>query len=159
VIELIEVGPAHTEGDVIAWVPDAKAVFTGDILFIGGTPIVWAGPLQNWIAACATIDELAPEVIVPGHGPLTNRQGVDDVRRYLEFVGDQARVRFDAGMSSWDAAQDIDLGEFADWGDAERLAVNVDTAYRAFDPAHQPANVVESFRRMAVLHRRSQPAH
>jgi cyclase len=159
VIELIEVGPAHTEGDVIAWVPDAKAVFTGDILFIGGTPIVWAGPLQNWIAACATIDALAPEVIVPGHGPLTNLQGVDDVRRYLEFVGDQARVRFDAGMSSWDAAQDIDLGEFADWGDAERLAVNVDTAYRAFDPAHQPANVVESFRRMAVLHRRSQPAH
>ncbi|MEP6298575.1 MAG: MBL fold metallo-hydrolase, partial [Ilumatobacter sp.] len=45
-IELIEVGPAHTEGDVIVHVPDANTVYTGDILFVGGTPIVWAGPLS-----------------------------------------------------------------------------------------------------------------
>ena len=51
-IELIEVGPAHTAGDTLAVVPDARTVYTGDILFIGGTPIVWAGPLSNWVAAC-----------------------------------------------------------------------------------------------------------
>src|SRR4051794_28114079 len=44
-VQLIEVGPAHTAGDVVAWDPVARAVFAGDILFIGGTPIVWAGPL------------------------------------------------------------------------------------------------------------------
>jgi cyclase len=42
--------PAHTRGDVIVHVPEARTVFTGDILFVGGTPIVWAGPLSNWIA-------------------------------------------------------------------------------------------------------------
>ena len=46
-IELIEVGPAHTAGDTIAYVPSARTVYTGDILFIGGAPIVWAGPLEN----------------------------------------------------------------------------------------------------------------
>ena len=51
-VELIEVGPAHTRGDTLAHVPDARTVYTGDILFIGGTPIVWAGPLSNWVAAC-----------------------------------------------------------------------------------------------------------
>ena len=51
-VELIEVGPAHTRGDVIVHSPTTRTVFTGDILFIGGTPIVWAGPLANWIAAC-----------------------------------------------------------------------------------------------------------
>ena len=43
-VELIEVGPAHTAGDTIVHVPDCATVYTGDILFIGGTPIVWAGP-------------------------------------------------------------------------------------------------------------------
>ena len=49
-VELIEVGPAHTAGDTIVHVPDCATVYTGDILFIGGTPIVWAGPLSNWIS-------------------------------------------------------------------------------------------------------------
>src|SRR5919106_421446 len=51
-VHLIEVGPAHTDGDVIVHVPDAGVVFTGDIVFHGGHPIVWAGPVANWIAAC-----------------------------------------------------------------------------------------------------------
>ncbi|MCA9298521.1 MAG: MBL fold metallo-hydrolase, partial [Phycisphaerales bacterium] len=42
-VHLMEVGPAHTAGDVLAWVPSDKVIYTGDILFIGGTPIIWAG--------------------------------------------------------------------------------------------------------------------
>lgn len=69
-VQLIEVGPAHTDGDVIVHVPEDKTVYTGDILFIDGTPIMWAGPVANWIAACDRIISLNPEVIVPGHGPM-----------------------------------------------------------------------------------------
>ncbi len=47
-VELIELGPAHTHGDSIAHVPDASTVFTGDLLFIEGTPMMWAGPISNW---------------------------------------------------------------------------------------------------------------
>ncbi len=50
-VELIELGPAHTPGDAIAHVPDAGVVFTGDLLFIEGTPIMWAGPVSNWLTA------------------------------------------------------------------------------------------------------------
>ena len=75
VVELIEVGPAHTRGDVIIHVPEARAIFTGDILFIDGTPIMWEGPIANWIDACEKIVALDPEIIVPGHGPLTDTQG------------------------------------------------------------------------------------
>ncbi|HEY5423069.1 MAG TPA: MBL fold metallo-hydrolase, partial [Ilumatobacteraceae bacterium] len=70
-IELIEVGPAHTKGDTLAYVPDARTIYTGDILFIGGTPIVWAGPLGNWVAACDLMLGMDVEVVVPGHGPVT----------------------------------------------------------------------------------------
>ena len=83
VIELIEVGPAHTRGDVIAYVHDARTVYTGDVLFIGGTPIVWAGPLSNWILACDLMLGMDIDTVVPGHGPVTDKQGIVQVRDYL----------------------------------------------------------------------------
>ena len=148
-VELIELGPAHTAGDAIAWVPDAATVFTGDILFIDGTPIMWAGPASNWIRACDRILELNARTIVPGHGPVTDDAGVRDVQRYLVYVRDQARQRFDAGVSAEDAADDIDIADFRDWGDPERIAVNVATLYREFDPSQPAPAVPDLFVRMA----------
>jgi glyoxylase-like metal-dependent hydrolase (beta-lactamase superfamily II) len=147
-VSFVELGPAHTGGDTIVHVPDAAAVFTGDLLFIDGTPIVWAS-LSNWIAACDRILELNAQVLVPGHGPVTDASGVRDVRRYLEFVRDAARERFEAGMSAREAAADIDISDFADWGDPERIAVNVEAAYREFDPTRPESSPVELFTGMA----------
>ena len=151
VVELIEVGPAHTNGDVIVHVPDAKVVYTGDILFINGTPIVWAGPLENWIAACDLISALGAEVVVPGHGPVTDLAGVAQVRDYLSYILREASVRQDAGMDAFDAARDIALGDFAAWGEFGRVCVNVDTVYRSRDAQHRSPDVVEQFRRMAAM--------
>jgi len=150
-VELIEVGPAHTEGDVIVWLPSERAVFTGDILFIEGTPIVWAGPIDNWIRACDRILALDARVIVPGHGPLTDAAGVRSVRDYLRFVSDEATKRFEAGMTVGDAVRDIALGAFSGWQDRERLAVNVNTRYRELDPSAAGASVPELFAEMAKL--------
>ena len=150
-IDLVEVGPAHTAGDTIVFVPDARTVYTGDILFIGGTPIVWAGPLDNWIAACDLINAADVETVVPGHGPVTDKAGVTSVRDYLVYVRDQATERFNGGMDAWDAARDIALGGFGTWGEFGRIAVNVDTVYRSLDPSHKSPDVVEQFKRMFTL--------
>ena len=152
-IELIEVGPAHTKGDVLVHSPDDRAIFTGDILFIGGTPIVWAGPLSNWVKACDLILSMDVETAVPGHGPVTDKAGVAQVRDYLSFVEVEAAARFAAGMSDWDAACDIALGEFGEWGERGRIAVNVATVYRSLDPTYRSPDVVEMFRRIAALER------
>lgn len=151
VVELIEVGPAHTKGDTLVFVPDAKTVFTGDILFIGGTPVVWAGPLDNWIAACDLICASDVDHIVPGHGPLTDKAGVVAIRDYLAFVSTEATQRFDGGMDAWDAARDISLNGFSSWGEFGRLAVNVDTVYRSLDPKHKSPDVVTQFKQMFTL--------
>ncbi|HEY5700228.1 MAG TPA: MBL fold metallo-hydrolase, partial [Acidimicrobiales bacterium] len=111
-VELVEVGPAHTAGDVIVHLPDAATVFTGDILFIGGTPLIWDGPVQNWLDACDRILDLGCEVIVPGHGPLTDADGVRTTAGYLRFIRAEATARHEAGMSATEAAWDIDLGDF-----------------------------------------------
>jgi cyclase len=157
VVELIEVGPAHTKGDTIVHCPETKTVYTGDILFIGGAPIVWAGPLENWIAACDLIAALDADVIVPGHGPLTDKAGVAHVRDYLSSVLDGATKMQRDGVDAFEAARELvsmlhgTSKPFSSMGEFGRMAVNVDTVYRSLDPTYQPPNVVEQFRRMAVI--------
>lgn len=155
-VELIEVGPAHTRGDTIAYVPDARTVYTGDILFIGGTPIVWAGPLGNWVAACDLMLGMDVDTVVPGHGPVTDKAGIAAVRDYLAFVDAEATARHAAGVDAWEAARQIaaEIGareDFRGWSEFGRISVNVDTAYRSLDPSYETPNVVEQFRRMAEL--------
>jgi len=148
-VRLLELGPAHTEGDALAVVPDARVALTGDLLFVGGTPMVWAGPISNWLAACDAILELDARVLVPGHGPLTDASGVRDIQRYLTYVRAEAGRRFEAGMEVEAAADDIDLAGFADWGEAERIVANVDAAYRELDPSRPPTPAPEQLMRMA----------
>lgn len=152
-VELFEVGPAHTRGDVLVHVPSDRTVFTGDILFIDGTPIMWAGPVSNWIRACDKIIALEPEVIVPGHGPLTDLDGVRRVQSYLRYIDGEARKRFEQGMSVREAAHDIALGDYASWLDAERIAVNVDTLFREYRGDTNPPDVSSLFALMAELRR------
>jgi len=150
-LELIEVGPAHTAGDILVHIPADKTIFTGDILFIDGHPLVWAGPVSHWIEALDRIMGLDVETIVPGHGPITDKSGVERLRGYFVYIQDEARKRFAAGMDAFEAARDISFADYANWGDAERIAVNVDTLYREYHGIAEPTNIVELFTRMAQL--------
>ncbi len=162
-VQLVEVGPAHTRGDVLVHSPEDGVVFTGDILFIGGTPIVWAGPLSNWVKACDRIIGFGAATIVPGHGPVTDADGVRAVRDYLVTVDHEASVRQAAGMSAWDAAQEIHqqmwgkVPSMPEWGEFGRIAVNVDTSYRSRDETHRGADILEQFKRMAQIERARTP--
>ncbi len=152
-VDLIEVGPCHTKGDILVHVPDDKVVFTGDILFIEGHPILWVGPVQNWIDACDRMLAMDLDVVVPGHGPLTNKAGIRAVKGYLEYVTAEARKRYDAGMPVADAARDIVMDDYSSWGDGERIAVNVTTLYREFAGDDRPADILATFELMAELAR------
>jgi cyclase len=130
-VELIEVGPAHTSGDVIAYVPQEGVLFAGDILFIGDHPVMWTGPLRNWASACDRIIETGARIIVPGHGPIVDPGGVSVFRDYLEYVDEQARLRHARGMPYWEAALDIPMpAPYATWGHRERLVMTLAATYR-----------------------------
>ena len=152
-LDLVEVGPAHTGGDVLVELPARDTVFTGDILFNGGTPVVWAGPFGNWIAACDRIIDAGWSRIVPGHGPLATVDDVRTLRDYLRWLLDEVRPRQASGMTVDETITDIELGPWADLGESERLAVNVDTAFAELDPNHRRADALTNFGRMAALAR------
>ena len=129
---LKQVGPCHTKGDILAYVPDDKLIFTGDILFIEGHPILWVGPIANWIDSCDYMLGIDVETVVPGHGPITDKRGVTAVRDYLVYIRDEANKRYRAGLPVYEAAMDISLTDYDNWGDAERIVINVATLYREF---------------------------
>lgn len=133
-VEFFNLGPAHTAADSVVHVPDAGVLFGGDLLFIGCTPIVWAGPIANWVAACDAMIALDAPIVVPGHGPVTDPDGIRAVRGYLAHVAEQTEAAYRKGLSWAEAADTIDLGEYAGWLDAERVVVNVYQRYRELDP-------------------------
>jgi len=156
-VSLIEVGPAHTRGDTMAWLPSERVLFTGDILFNGAHPIAWAGPVSNWLAACERIEALAPEAIVPGHGPLAGIGDVRELRDYLNHLYGQARHAHAEGLTPLQAARRFELDRWADWGERERLVVNIANVYAELDGA-EPPNALEAFQQMAELALGEEPA-
>jgi cyclase len=129
-VTLIEVGPAHTRGDTLVLVPGERVVFSGDIVFASGHPVIWAGSVEGWIAACDRILAMDVDVVVPGHGPITDKAGVREQRDYLAYVAAEAEAGFHAGVPATEAARRIDLQAYAGWGNPERILLTVDAVYR-----------------------------
>lgn len=130
--QVLYLGPAHTAGDVIVHLPERGVVMAGDLIFRRCTPVGWEGSFARWIEALETIAALAPEVIVPGHGPLCGVEGALEMRDYLRYVYDESRRFFERGVEAFEAARRMDLGPYADWTQPERLIFNVERAYREF---------------------------
>lgn len=135
-IELMEVGPAHTRGDCLVYIPDAKVLFAGDILFCGSTPVMWAGPVQNWLDALDKILVMDAQTIIPGHGPITDKDGVHAVKAYWMYLDQQVGERYRRGLSARQAAYDIvfkgdfDRQPFARWNSPERIMTNTHIIFR-----------------------------
>jgi cyclase len=152
-LRLIEVGPAHTRGDTLVHVPSERVLFSGDIIFSEAHPIAWAGPVSNWIAACDRILALEIDVIVPGHGPLAGLDAVRELRAYFEYLYSEARARYAEGLTALAAARSISLDRWADWGEPERLVVNIANIYAELAGDLQALNPLAAFEQMAELAR------
>lgn len=132
-VRLIHPGPAHTVGDTIAWLPEQGIVFTGDLVFDGGTPFVMMGSLSGSLRAMETLRALDAQTVVPGHGRVSDPGVYDTVERYLRYVEELARTSRAAGRTPLEAAREADLGEFAALRESERLVANLHRAYAELD--------------------------
>jgi glyoxylase-like metal-dependent hydrolase (beta-lactamase superfamily II) len=103
-LALLHVPGAHTDGDLIAWWQSANVVHVGDIYRADGYPFIDTangGSLAGLVAAIETVLSRADArtVIVPGHGPVSNRAELSAYRDMLVAVGRRVRELVDQGAS------------------------------------------------------------
>jgi cyclase len=134
--------PAHTTNDSIIHLPERSVVFTGDLLFNGGTPFALQGSVSGWIEVLGTVlRPLGARTLVPGHGPVCGPEVIDDMLAYLRFVQQTARRAKAAGLSPLEAARATDLGAFSDLLDSERIVGNLHRAYLELEGADRGAPI------------------
>ncbi len=100
VVELLHVGHAHTDGDTLVVLPGKKLLFTGDLLFTNYHPFLAEGDIESWCAELDKIQGMEVETIIPGHGPVSSKKDVAEMKQYLMQFDHQASVL---------AAQETDL--------------------------------------------------
>lgn len=160
-VELLDVGPAHTANDVVAWVPDREVLFTGDVVWSGVTPYVLMGSIEGSLRALDRLRRLAPRTVVPGHGPVGGPELLDRTEAYLRRIGELATDGARAGLTPLETARQADLGEFAGLLDPERLVGNLHRAFaeRQGLPPGARIDVGASFQEMAEFYGGLPPCH
>ncbi len=132
-VELIHAGRAHTSNDVLVWLPEQRALFAGDLAFAGGQPFLLEGSVAGFRTAIATMRELAPEVLAPGHGPVCRGDEVvrllDAMDSYVAYVAEVAAVSHAAGLGPLEAAQKHRDNPYSTWAVTERFVGNLHRAY------------------------------
>lgn len=113
-IQLLHFGSAHTAGDLVAWLPEQKILFAGDIVFtqrlLGVIPV---GNSGGWVKAFDQAMALKPRIVVPGHGKPTDiKTATRDTREYLTFLRTGAQSTLAQGGSLQDAVEKIDQSKF-----------------------------------------------
>jgi cyclase len=143
-VQLISLGPAHTWGDVVVYLPRHRILFAGDIAFYYVTPPAHNGYITRWIEAIDRVMGMDVDVIVPGHGPIGSKKELALTREYLALMGREIGRRHAAGMTPGRAAADVDIGRFAAWTNPERNAWNAVRLYAEFDGTLTPATNLEA---------------
>lgn len=121
-LELIHAGQAHTPGDSVVWLPDARIVFTGDIVYVGRMlGVMPHSDSASWIDAFNAMAALEPETLVPGHGKPTDlAHATADTLDYLAFLRSKVAELMDDGGDITQVGN-IDQSRFAYLVDFETL--------------------------------------
>lgn len=128
-VELIRTAPSHTEGSLVVLVSAKKLLFSGDILFTDFHPFMADGDLASWMKTLDDLLAMDVEQIIPGHGPLSTRKDLAEMKAYLLQFDTMARKMAadgkDADAISSELLKNLPKRSMADW----MIAFNVKSKY------------------------------
>lgn len=125
-VQVLNVAPSHSNSDVLLWMPEDKVLFAGDVVFNGCTAYSEAG-VHNWVKVLdRIINEIKPEVVVPGHGAICDVNFVQEQRDYLMNILDGVDKFYTDGISAVELSKKIDLSKYLHWIQPERIFSSVD---------------------------------
>ena len=134
-IEILYLGPAHSPGDVVVWLPEDKLVIAGDMAFHQRLlPVFEDTDTAGWVDTWPIFEALGATTVIPGHGVATS---MAEVRRwtldYLTYMREEVGQILDDGGSLIDAYK-IDQRAFRQLDTFDELAgLNADRIFRAME--------------------------
>lgn len=140
-VQLIHVGPAHTTNDIVAWLPESRVLFAGDVVLAGCAPFSLMGSVSGTIAAIERLRALGARTVVCGHGPVAGPEVFDENAAYLRWIQRCAATGVAEGWTPLRTARELGLGEFAHLLDPERVVGNLHRAFAEYNGAVQGAPI------------------
>jgi len=134
-IELLNLGPAHSPGDILVWLPQKKLVISGDIAFHERLlPVFEHTDTGAWIETWEKFAALGAEIVIPGHGGPTDMAEVTRYTRdYLAYMREQIDRLIEEGGSLEDVYK-IDQSAYRHLDTFDELAArNASTIFRAME--------------------------
>ncbi|MBM3946182.1 MAG: MBL fold metallo-hydrolase [SAR202 cluster bacterium] len=128
-LELHYFGRAHTRGDVFIHSAQDRVVFSGDAVVNARVPAFMDGYPASWINVLDQAQTLDFATLVPGHGPVGNKQTAADLQTFIRELQSQVRQAYDAKKSEADAAAGVKLPRYASWPGIQNLAMPVQRMY------------------------------
>lgn len=128
-VELIRTAPSHTAGSTVVYIPSKKLLFAGDILFTDFHPYLADGDLAGWTRTLDMLLAMDLEKIVPGHGPLSGKQDLREMKAYLALFDAKAQALASSGMEAdvmaAELLKELPARSLADW----MVAFNLKSRY------------------------------
>lgn len=134
-IEVLNMGPAHSPGDVVTWLPKRRIAISGDMAFHQRMlPVFDETQTGKWIESFKAFVALQPEIVIPGHGdPTTIAEVTTYTQGYLEHMRGEIAKLIDAGGTLIDAYK-IDQSAYEHLDTYEFLArQNAGRIFRAME--------------------------
>ncbi|MFC1987897.1 MBL fold metallo-hydrolase [Chloroflexota bacterium] len=130
-INLIYLGPAHTFGDSVIYIPEEQVLFAGDLMFNHIIPVI-KGDSANWVRALIWLEKLDIKAVIPGHGYVGTKEDLVALRKFLQKLRREVKRCYDKGVPEDKAVTEINLGKYRDWLRQERVSVDVAKLYKEF---------------------------
>lgn len=134
-LQILHLGPSHSHGDTMVWLPEKKLVIAGDTAFhVRMLPIFEDTDTAKWIETWDKFEALGAQIVIPGHGGPTDMATVRKwTRDYLVYLREKVAEVIKAG-GSLDDAYKVDQSPYLHLHTADELArSNAGRVYRAME--------------------------
>jgi glyoxylase-like metal-dependent hydrolase (beta-lactamase superfamily II) len=106
---------AHTDGDVIVYIPEEKVLFAGDLLFARSDPWLGSGDPEGWVSVNDELMTIDFKVVVPGHGKLATKEEFTLQNKYIKELLEMVKKRIDAGEDPTQIKRDDFSQDIKSW--------------------------------------------
>jgi cyclase len=121
-LELIRVGPAHTRGDVVAWLPKERILFTGDVCTTRAQNNLSDPGMdpEGWVRVLGQLAQMNPAIVIPGHGIQGTVDALNGQRAYLAAMIEQVKAGVSRKETQEQIINEIDWQKYKPWSDEEK---------------------------------------